>query len=95
MNKTIVSEDIRKLVFRFSQAINAVVPIARPDEIADAFKRLTIEPTPVEIFGNGPHPPELDELWLNARISRERYFDATAQCVLIKIDNKCSENESA
>lgn len=68
------------------------MPIARPEEISDAFKRLTVEPTPVGIFGNILVPREITDLWLQARLARDRYFSALAHHVMIH-STKEDENE--
>jgi hypothetical protein len=76
------NQDDLKAVIAFARAVHKAVPLVSPKQAADAFNRLISEPSPADIFGGAVVRKELTDLWLDARIARERYMTALAEAVI-------------
>ena len=88
------SDEVRA-VMKYARCMDSIVPVLEPQQVAEAFKRMTIEPSPATIFEGQEVPKEITNLWLQARLSRERYFAALANHVLIVTPPIKREREAA
>lgn len=86
------TDETARYLNRYQEAIRGVWPIPTPDQFRKLLTSLSLEPSPSDVFPQ-EHIPHLEKSWLDARISRERYFHSLAEALFARIPRIVDESK--
>jgi hypothetical protein len=77
-------DEANKSLGNYRRAIEQMEQILTPSQLEQILKRMSREPEPSEVFDINVIP-SLNNLWLEARLARERYIACLANEVLMTL----------
>lgn len=86
------TDETARYLNKYREAIRKVWPIPTPDQFRRFLTSLSLEPSPSDVFQQ-EHIPHLEKLWIDARISRERYLQNLAEALFHRIPQIVDESK--
>jgi hypothetical protein len=79
---------------RYREAMRQVITLPDPNQFKRVLMRLSVEPSPADVFESETVNRKLNDLFYEARLARDRYLTRLAHEVFIKLTTPKKEEES-